>query len=313
MFTVRAGRTKAAFSRFRLGIAGAIVVAPSVLFWGCTSTKDRELLSESQLIERRDADQAASMEQLKAGIADMVDRVAREYDDYAAGRTSKEPMIHLLAISGGGDYGAFGAGYLVGWGKVDDPAMHRPEFDAVTGVSTGALIAPFAYLATDDQIGHVETFYRNPKDDWVVSRGVLFFLPSNPSFMTIPGLERDIRAVVDDDFVAALADQRRKGKLLVISTTNLDLSSQRVFLLGAEAIRAQETGDKKRIADIMFASSAIPSVFPPVELDGFMYADGGVTANVFLAWTRPGPIPSCKPGSASSPTAPFPRSATGSL
>ncbi|MFO0005246.1 MAG: patatin-like phospholipase family protein, partial [bacterium] len=66
-------------------------------------------------------------------------------------RRAKDPnaTLDVLAISGGGDWGAFGTGLLRGWGEVTDPAMKRPKFDVVSGVSTGALIAPFAYLGTE--------------------------------------------------------------------------------------------------------------------------------------------------------------------
>src|SRR6185295_16319990 len=105
-----------------------------------------------------------------------------------------------------------------------------------------------------EALARIESFYRNPKKDWVKSRGLLFFLPSNPSFMTIAGLERDIRSAVDKPFVAALAAQRRAGKLLVDSATNLDLCAQKVWEVGDEAVAAEETGDPDRVVRILLAS-----------------------------------------------------------
>jgi hypothetical protein len=128
----------------------------------------------------------------------------------------------------------------------------------------------------------VETLYRNPGPRWVELRGPLFFLPSNPSFMTISGLERDVRASIDPAVVAGIAEESRAGRALIIGATNLDLGRQRVWNLGGEAERAQAGGSPDRLCRMLLASAAIPGVFPPVELDGFLYGDGGVTANVLL-------------------------------
>src|SRR5262249_59941824 len=88
----------------------------------------------------------------------------------------------------------FGAGCLQGWQQV--PAQHplaKPEFDAVTGVSTGTLIAPFAFLGDAQAIDEIVTLYRNPEPDWVKQRGMLYFLPNHISFAEVPGLEREMR------------------------------------------------------------------------------------------------------------------------
>ncbi|MCC6320563.1 MAG: patatin-like phospholipase family protein [Phycisphaerales bacterium] len=199
-----------------------------------------------------------------------------------ASATREPPTVHFLALSGGGDYGAFGAGFLVGWGQNPDPAWKRPEFDIVTGVSTGALLAPFAFIGTDDACRHVEEFYRNPRKDWIESRGLLFFLPSNPSFMGIPGLERDLHAAIDPALVEQIAGQSRLGKMLLISATDIELGRRSGWDVGIEAQAAATSGDSSRLRKILLASSAIPAVFPPVEIDGSLYVDGGVTANVLV-------------------------------
>jgi hypothetical protein len=152
----------------------------------------------------------------------------------------------------------------------------------VTGVSTGALLAPFAYLGTDEACLAVESLYRNPKKDWIQENGLLFFLPSNPSFMKIPGLERDLRAVVNGTLIEQIAEQSRVGKLLAISATDLDLGRQKFWEVGAEAEAAAESGNYDRLQRIMLASAAIPAVFPPIEIGDSIYGDGGVTANVFF-------------------------------
>jgi hypothetical protein len=208
--------------------------------------------------------------------------IARAVEEQQTASESAPAVLDLLALSGGGDYGAFGAGFLVGWGEAADPAWRRPEFDGVSGVSTGAMLAPFAYVGTDRACRTVENFYRNPKADWVQDRGPFFFFPSNPSFMVIQNLERDLRDAIDGRLVDQMAQQSRKGKVLMISATDLDFGRQKCWDVGAEAEVASASGNRDRLARILMASSAIPVAFPPVDIDGHLYADGGVTANVFL-------------------------------
>jgi hypothetical protein len=92
--------------------------------------------------------------------------------------------------------GAFGAGVLKGWSRVHGPRA-TPEFDVVTGVSTGALIAPFAFLGDAPSLDTMVELYRHPRPDLVKQRWPLYFLPAHESFATVPGLERELRARVD--------------------------------------------------------------------------------------------------------------------
>jgi hypothetical protein len=245
--------------------------------WGC-GAPPRPVMTDAQLVEQSRNDAVKIEGTFRDAIGRMLERIEKRA---LASGTWVTPTVNVLAMSGGGDYGAFGAGLLVGWGSAPGEAR-RPDFDAVTGVSTGALLAPFAYVGTDESCKFVESFYRNPKPDWVQSRGWFFFLPGNPSFMTIPGLERDLRGIMDAKFVGELAGQSKAGKVLVISASNVDLGRQRFWDLGAESQAAAESGNFDRVVKILMASAAIPAVFPPVQIDEFLYADGGVTANVFL-------------------------------
>lgn len=243
---------------------------------GCAGPS-RPTLTEAELIERSAVDAVEMKTTLRLAIGQMIERVEK------ASATSNElATINILALSGGGDYGAFGAGFLVGWGMVEDPAWRRPDFDAVTGVSTGALLAPFAFIGTDEACLTVESFYRNPKKDWIRERGLLFFLPHNASFATIPGLERDIRKQFDREFISQMAEQSRAGKVLAISATDLDLGRQRFWEVGMEAQVALQNDDIDRVQRILLASAAIPAVFPPIQIGDSLYGDGGVSANVFL-------------------------------
>jgi len=254
---------------------GALVLAVSVGVGGCGTP--RRVMTSEELSARAESESAASREQFGAAIGRLIAREEKHSES-----TGEAGVVNILAISGGGDWGAFGAGFLVGWGQVEDPRGRRPDFDAVSGVSTGALLAPFAYIGTDEACKQVEEFYRDPKKDWIQDRGLFFFLPYNPSFMTIPGLGRDVRSVMSMPFVEKLAAESRKGKVLVVSATDLDLARQRVWDIGAEAEEVAAGGDLGRLQKRLLASSAIPAVFPPVEIDGGLYADGGVTANILV-------------------------------
>lgn len=251
----------------------ALAGVASVSVWGCGAPQ-RTVLNEEQLTKQSAVETQAMQRTFVDAIDRIMVRMVRESD---TGGT-----MDFLALSGGGDFGAFGAGFLVGWGKIADPEWKRPEFDVVTGVSTGALISPFAFVDTDAAFEQVETFYRNPKSDWLEERGLLFFLPYNPSFMTLPGLERDVRGALNPEFIEKIAENSREGKVLAVSATNVDYSRQTFWNVGAEAESAKDDAGRKRVQDMFLASAAIPAVFPPVEIDDRMYVDGGVTANVFL-------------------------------
>jgi hypothetical protein len=268
--------------RRRLTSHSAVFASFVALVWGlgiaaCSSQPARPTRTDAQLREHAAADAMQS----RAMFHDAVDRVlARAQQKIAA--QDGAATLDLLAMSGGGDYGAFGAGFLVGWGSIQDPAWQKPDFDLVTGVSTGAILAPFAYVGTEQACRAVEEFYRNPQQDWIRGRGLLFFLPSNPSFMAIKGLERDVGKALDAGFIEQMAQQSRKGKVLAVSATDLDLGRKKVWSLGPEAEFASASGDLDRVHRMLLASAAIPAVFPPVEIDGELYADGGVTANVLV-------------------------------
>ena len=143
----------------------------STVLAGCSSL-ERRARPVPELLELRQTTNARLMEDSHRVIGRMVTRVKAQYDAYQAGRLATPPVIDILVVSGGGDWGAFGAGFLKGWGRVPPGPMARPQFDIVTGVSTGALIAPFAFLGTDDAIERIVQLYRHPKPDWVKHRGI---------------------------------------------------------------------------------------------------------------------------------------------
>jgi len=261
-------------SRRLLSLVGAITERP---LWGYGASLRRA--PEDLLRRRSTADEQS--EAARELLGRLVERIKSRYDQDAASGRKEPPAVDILVISGGGDWGAFGAGFLKGWQKV--PSYHplaKPEFDAVTGVSTGTLIAPFAFLGDERSIEQIVNMYRNPKKDWVKQRGYLYFLPDNISFAKVPGLEREIRDHITVDMLRRIAKAGADGRLLLVNTTELDVGQPRVFDLVAEAQRVADSGQIERVHNIILASAGIPGAFPFRMIDGALYVDGGVTGNI---------------------------------
>ena len=238
-------------------ILGATIAATG---YGSVERSPRE---REYLVRRRGEANARHITDTRQRFVRLLEDTKAQYDDYAAGLRPDPPIIDFLIVSGGGDWGAFGAGFLKGWGSIPKTdAQARPEFDIVTGVSTGALIAPFAFLGDTQSYEQIVHLYRNPHPDWVKQRGYLYFLPNNISFAEVPGLERELRSIVTLEMATRLAGAEKSGRMLVVNTTNLDDASPRVFHLVSEARRAIQTGDLSRLHSIMLASAGIPGAFP---------------------------------------------------
>lgn len=278
----------------RTGPAGgvwlqAMLMIAAVALLGCTTDElPRQPRSQAELISARHAEEERIGAAVKALVARNLVRVKAEYDAYAAGRAPAPPVVDFLVISGGGDWGAFGAGVLKGWAKVPPGAIARPTFDAVTGVSTGALIAPFAFLGDDQSIDAIVSMYRNPKEDWMKPRGLLAFISGGASYADIPGLEAEVRNTLDWAMMRRIADAGKDGRILAVNTSNIDLGQMHVWDIVVEAQRALDTGKPERVYDILLASAAIPGAFPPREIDGGLYVDGAITGNILYGARVPG-------------------------
>ena len=206
---------------------------------------------------------------------------------YARQQRDPDATLDFLLLSGGGDRGAFGAGFLLGWTTVPPGANALPQFDGISGVSAGSFIAPFAFLGTHADYETIDRLFRDPKRDWVARRGLLFFLPGNASLADVPGLARDLRAQIDLRFAGRIAQAGAGGRVLLIQATDMDRGTARVFDAIAAAREAVETGDPRILSDLLLASSAIPGAFPPREIGGRLYADGGIASNFYYG----GPMP----------------------
>jgi Patatin-like phospholipase len=194
------------------------------------------------------------------------------------------PPESLLAISGGGDNGAFGAGVLVGWSE----SRTRPSFKIVTGISTGALIAPLAFVGPGYDPLLAEMYTTIGQSDIFEKRPVLAGFVSDALADSKP-LRNLIAKYVDSNLVARIAEESRRGRALVIITTNLDAGVPVIWNIGAiaESERAEAPG---LIRKILLASASIPGFFPPVMfnvmVDGVahqeMHVDGGASMQTFL-------------------------------
>jgi hypothetical protein len=267
--------TMAGMVRSALVLGVSLVLCLGLL--GCAG--HRPARTPAELLTLRQTHDTDYADQTQILIQRLVAHTKARYDAYAAGRVAAPPTVELLVISGGGDWGAFGAGVLKGWSRVQG-ALALPQFDAVTGVSTGALIAPFAFLGDAPSLDTIEALYRHPQADWVKERWPLYFLPSNSSFATVPGLEREMRARVDLALLQRVADASRAGRVLLVNTTDIDDGGMWVWDVGREAQRAVESGNVDRVHRILLASAGIPGAFPFRDIDGSLYVDGGVTGNI---------------------------------
>jgi hypothetical protein len=260
----------------RLFITIALAVA---VLAACTSPEKRPERPIAELFAAREADDAARAQLADRLMQTFVKRAETEAREAAKGSRRSRATIDLLIISGGGDWGAFGAGVLKGWGRVKGE-LARPVFDVVTGVSTGAMIAPFAFLGDDESIERIVKLYRNPKPDWVSSRGLFFFLPNNPSFYALPGLEREMRAALDRPMLERIAAEGKTGRGLLVNTTNIDLGDMHAWDIVAEANKALASGNEEHVYGILLASAGIPAVFPARGISDYLYVDGAITGNI---------------------------------
>jgi hypothetical protein len=219
---------------------------------------------------------------------DIAESFAQESrDDFPAGADGVVTYPHL-ALSGGGANGAFGAGFLNGWTATGK----RPTFKLVTGVSTGALMAPFAFLgpAYDDALREFYTTTRT-RDIFAVGSmvGLIGQVLRGEGLADTGPLVALIDRHIDAAFLAAVAEAHARGRRLYIGTADLDSQQFVVWNMGTIAASAHPDAPGL-FRKVMLASASIPIAFPPVlfevEVDGSRYdelhVDGAVGAHVFL-------------------------------
>lgn len=209
----------------------------------------------------------------------------------AAGRPTTEPLpeearhkaeFNVLALSGGGADGAFGAGILVGWSQ----AGTRPRFDVVTGVSTGALAATLAFLGPSYDGLLTDVYTRTESRDVYLPKGITGIF--SDSALDYSPLKHRIEEIVDDRLLDQVAEEHRRGRRLYVATTNLDAGQLVVWDMGA--IAASRHPMRTRVYQkVLRASAAVPGFFKPVYIQPSdtvtarqMHVDGGVKAPILL-------------------------------
>lgn len=216
---------------------------------------------------------------------DSLEAIQREREALsAAGHTGPLPPAVYLALSGGGDKGAFGAGLLTGW----TVAGTRPEFKLVTGVSTGALIAPFAFLGPKYD-AQLKAIYTGISGKDIMEKRFLPTAVFDDAMADNAPLWRLTRKTVDEAMLRAIAAEYAKGRLLWVGTSNLDSMTGTIWDIGKIAASGNPRA-LELVHSILIASAAIPGAFPPVLIDvevggkkyQEMHVDGGTIAQVFV-------------------------------
>jgi hypothetical protein len=193
----------------------------------------------------------------------------------------------VLAVSGGGANGAYGAGLLRGWSK----AGSRPLFKIITGVSSGSIIALYTFLGKDydDQL---EAFFTTMSTKDVVTQKDFFSIILGDSLMSSAPLAKKISSIVDEKLIADVCKEHKRGRRLFVGTVNLDSQEFVVWDMGALACKG-DSDSLNLFRKILLASSALPMTVPPVffkvsssfgECYDEMHVDGGTIRGVFYIY-----------------------------
>ncbi|MEM7644796.1 MAG: patatin-like phospholipase family protein [Pseudomonadota bacterium] len=186
--------------------------------------------------------------------------------------------VRILTMSAGGQWGAYGAGLMTGWSQ--NPRSPRPDFDVVTGVSAGAILAVPVFAGS--RFDPAMEFFRGVAADDVSTRRPLFSLLRAPSLNDPTPLEQYFRAALTPDLIDAIAARHAAGDQLLVSATDLHTTASQIFDLGAAAGMEDRAAAANCIVEAMLASAAIPGLFPPRHINGVLYSDGGLRDQVFF-------------------------------
>ena len=211
-------------------------------------------------------------------LGSAIKQKAHHYSD-----TNTTVPFNILVLSGGGSRGAFGAGLISGWKIRGD----MPKFDIITGISTGSIMAPFIFLG-DRELEKMNYFYTEKTTKEVFTNTIERFF-NGGYIMNAKPLIALFKRTFDEDFLAKVAEEHKKGRRLYVGTTNIDTGQLTVWDMGA--IAASDRADKgERFSEIIYASTAMPVYLPPqymyvdVEDERYyqMHVDGGIYSQVFM-------------------------------
>jgi len=183
--------------------------------------------------------------------------------------------LNLLSLSGGGQNGAFGAGFLNGWRE----SGQRPEFDIVAGVSTGALLATHALLGTPDDDVILEKMYTQvTKNNIFENRSIFGILSGSDSLRDTAPLRSLIAEYVTVETLQRVASAYDNNRLLLVGTTNIDYAQTWIWNMSLIA----KHGMIDLYRDVLIASASFPIIFPPVEIEGHLFIDGAARSNIVV-------------------------------
>jgi hypothetical protein len=276
----------------RSGARVALVAALTLsCLTGCGSTIERNGISNAALAEKAEIAGLSGARYWADEVpADPIKEIRKRTPHMPVlgnntARVKGRPLIETLALSGGGSDGAYGAGVLAGWTERGD----RPEFEVVTGVSAGAIIAPFAYLGPqyDPALKVIWTEYQQSQ---VITAQFLPGLFGGSALSDTTPLAGLIAKYIDRPMLDAIAAEYQRGRVLMVLTTNLDAQRPVVWNLG-EIARDPSPQALDLFRKVILASAAIPGAFPPVNFDVVadgkryeeMHVDGGTTRELFVA------------------------------
>ena len=273
----------------RTWLTATVAIVSALLLTGCASLAREDFDTDEAARPAMISDIRFNADDIAATTAFAA--IARR--DMALGA---DKSLDILAISGGGAIGAYGAGVMVGWSETG----RRPDFEVVTGVSTGALIAPFAFLGKSWDPQLTEVYTSGIASGILKSRGVgvLFSL----SVYDSAGLQNLVDTYCTPKMMREIAREHAKGRRLLVATTNLDTQQTVIWNMGAIAAKG-DAQSLQLFRDVLVASASIPGVFPPMMIKmkaadrrehGEMHVDGGVTApfisipEAMYSWSAPG-------------------------
>ncbi len=187
-----------------------------------------------------------------------------------------DSTLDILLLSGGGQHGAYGVGYLRGWSSRESDPM--PRFDLVSGISTGALQAPFALLGTPAALDTIASLYRAAADRIAPTLDWWFWLRRTGGFVNTERYERSLASVLNERLQAQLQAEFAQGRQLLFSTADMDLGIGRIWDL--EAALRRDSAPLERARLLLYTATAIPGIFPPRVIDGHVHNDGGVISNI---------------------------------
>jgi len=189
--------------------------------------------------------------------------------------------VNVLMLSGGGQNGSYGVGFMRGWRTRTDAPM--PQFDLITAISTGALQAPFVLLGTQAGQDTLTSLYRNAADRITPSIDWLFWLRKTGGLVNVKRYDANLVTVMDRTLRDSLQTAFREDRQVIFGTTDLDIATGRAWDLRT----ALEGGDEGlvRTRTLLKAASAIPGIFPQVVYEGHVHSDGGIVSNILTLLT----------------------------